>query len=425
LAGTFTVSVTVTDSLGAKATGTYSVTIGPSSLLITTSSLPSGALTSPYSAGLSATGGTAPYSWSASGLPAGLTAAANGSVSGTPTSPGAFTVSVTVKDSAGASASASLTLTILAAPLKITTTGITSPTLGQSFSSGFGATGGTPPYTWSATGLPAGVTITPTGTLSGTPTALATTSITVTVTDSTGTQATETLNLTVILPAPPSVTFGGLPPTAPPATQSTTSVTFGATYPVAVTVNLTLTFVPLSGADDPNIQFSTGGRKATLTVPAGSTTSSTSVGVQTGTVAGTITITSQLVASGQDITPTPPPTKTIVIAPAAPAITSATATTNSTGFTVTIDGFDTTRAITQVIFTFTPATGSTLQTTTSTVAASSLFSSWYQSSASAAYGSQFSFTIPFTVTGNVSGIGSVTVTLVNPTGTSTSTTISL
>jgi hypothetical protein len=202
-------------------------------------------------------------------------------------------------------------------------------------------------------------------------------------------------------------------------------VTFSGTYPVTVTVNLTLTFTPLSGADDPNIQFSTGGRTATLTIPAGATASTATVGVQTGTVAGTITITSQLLAAGQDITPAPAPTKTIVIAPAAPSITSVTASTSSTGFTVTIDGFDTTRAVTEVIFTFTAATGSTLQTTSVTVPATTLFTAWYQSSASASYGSQFSFTIPFTVTGNVQGITSVTVTLVNPTGTSTSSTASL
>jgi hypothetical protein len=330
-----------------------------------------------------------------------------------------------VKDSTGVSASAGLALTILAAPLKITTTSISPVTLGAAFSVGFGATGGTPPYTWTATGLPSGVTLSSTGTVSGTPTAVGTSSITVSVADVNGLSASETLSLTVALPAPPNVTFTGLPATVNPATQSTSTVTFSATYPVAVTVNLTLTFAPLSGADDPNIQFSTGGRTATLTIPAGATASTTSIGVQTGTVAGTITITAQLLAGTQDITPTPPPTKTIVIAPAAPSITSVTATTNSTGFTVTLDGFDTTRGVTEVIFTFTAASGANLQTTSVTIPATSLFNSWYQSSASAGYGSQFSFTIPFTVTGNVQTITSVTVTLVNPTGTSPSMTASL
>ena len=419
-AGTFTVSVTVMDSLGVKASGSFSVTVTASNLIITTSSLSGGTVGSAYSATLNATGGTPPYTWSAAGLPAGISASSSGILSGTPTSPGAFTVSVTVKDSAGVSVTASLGLTILSSPLQITTTGIPTQTLGSSFSFAFGVTGGSPPYTWSAAGLPAGMTITSAGTLSGLPGAPGTFSISVSVVDNNGLKASSTFSLTVTLPPTPTVTLTGLPSTANPATQSTATVTFNVAYPLAVTLNLTLTFTPLSGADDPNIQFSTGGRTATLTIPAGSTSSSSTIGVQTGTVAGTITITTQLIAAGNNITPSPAPTKTIVIGPAAPTITSVTAATNGTGFTVTIDGFDPTRAVTQATFTFTPAAGSTLQTTTVTIPATSLFSAWYGSSASTPFGSQFSFIIPFTVTGNVQGIASVTVTLANPTGTSNS-----
>jgi len=63
-----------------------------------------------------------------------------------------------------------------------------------------------------------------------------------------------------------------------------------------------------------------------------------------------------------------------------------------------------------------------LQTSTVTIPAQTLFSPWYQGSAATPFGSQFSFTITFTVGGNVSSIQSVTVTLTNPTGTSTGTT---
>jgi hypothetical protein len=310
--------------------------------------------------------------------------------------------------------------------LKITTTGISPPVVGTSFSLGFGATGGTPPYTWSASGLPAGITLASDGTLSGTPTAPGSTSITITVTDANKQTASETITLTVNLPSAPGVNFSGLPTNGTAGGQATTPVTFSSAYPVDVTVKLTLTFAPASGPDDPNIQFSTGGRTASVTVKAGATTSLTSVGVQTGTVAGVITVTAQLIAAnGADITPVPAPSRTITIAPAAPTISSVTASTNSTGFTVTVVGFDPTRSITQVTFTFTPVAGSTLRTSTVTVAAQALFSAWYQSAASAQYGSQFSFTLPFTVSGNVSGIASVTVTLTNATGTSSSATAPL
>jgi hypothetical protein len=69
-------------------------------------------------------------------------------------------------------------------------------------------------------------------------------------------------------------------------------------------------------------------------------------------------------------------------------------------------------------FQFTPAAGATLQTTSLTVDVSSLFAAWYQNPASLATGSQFSLTEPFTISGNVSAIASVTVTLTNSVGAS-------
>ena len=418
--GTVSVSVTATDSSGATGAGSFSIAIGPPLISITPGSLPSGALTVSYSATLAATGGTPPYTWSASGLPGGLSiSSSTGAIAGTPTATGTFTVNVVVTDSNMATGKAALSLTINSAPLKITTTGISSPVLGQSFSLGFSAAGGTPPYTWSATGLPGGVTLAANGTLSGTPTTSGVFPIAVTVTDSNSQTVTENLNLTVALPPSPTITFGGFPTSGSSGSQVTSVGTLSSTYPVDVTVNLTLTFTPTNGADDPNVQFSTGGRTATVVVKAGSTSSATNVAVQTGTVAGTITITAQLIANGTNITPSPAPTTTIVVPPAAPTVTSVTAATSTTGFTVTVVGFDPTRSITQATFTFTPAAGSNLQTTTVTVPAQSLFSGWYQSTQSAQYGSQFSFTMPFTVNGSVSGIASVTVTLTNPTGTST------
>jgi hypothetical protein len=420
--GTISITVTVTDSTGAKNSGTFSLTVNLPPITVTTTSLPNGALTASYSASLSASGGTQPYTWTAGGLPDGLGVSSSGAITGTPTTLGTFTVSVSVKDSMGAAANANLSITITPAPLRITTTGLSPVQLGQSFSVGFGATGGAPPYTWSASGLPGGVSISSSGTVSGTPTALGTSSITVTVTDSNKQTASASLSLVVALPTAPNVTLPGLPTNATPGSQSTTSVTLGATYPTDVTVTLTLTFTPTSGGDDPNIQFSTGGRTVTLTVKAGATTSTSSVGVQTGTVAGIITITTQLTASGTDITPSPAPVRSITIPAAAPTISRVTTASASGGFTVTVIGFDPTRAITQATFTFTPASGSTLQSSTVTVSAQSLFTAWYQSTASAQYGSQFNFTIPFTVSGSVSGIASVTVTLTNPTGTSNSVT---
>jgi hypothetical protein len=149
------------------------------------------------------------------------------------------------------------------------------------------------------------------------------------------------------------------------------------------------------------------------------------VGVQTGTVAGTITITARLTSASQDITPAPIPTHTIRINATAPVIQSVTATRNTAGFNVVITGFASSRELTQVIFTFTAAGGTNLQTTTITIPSGTLFSQWFQSTASAPFGSQFTLTQPFTVQGGTTGIVSVTVTLVSGVGNSTPVTANL
>jgi large repetitive protein len=75
--------------------------------------LPAGTNMTPYTSAMTAIGGTGPYVWSASGLPAGLTInSASGVISGTPTAAGTSTVTVTVTDSVFATATRTYTLVI-------------------------------------------------------------------------------------------------------------------------------------------------------------------------------------------------------------------------------------------------------------------------------------------------------------------------
>ncbi len=226
------------------------------------------------------------------------------------------------------------------------------------------------------------------------------------------------------LPTLPAVTIGGLPASSGPDQQPATTISIASAYPVDITGTATLAFASSVGGDDQTIQFGTGGRTVNFTIPAGSTQASfsgkSSVPVMTGTVAGTITITLDLMASGTDVTPTPPPTATITLI-TTPAfiqhVQFGSATPN--GFSVVVSGFSTTRDMVSGSFQFAPSTNATLASATVTVPLSTGFMTWYSNTASNAFGSQFQLTVPFTTqNGPSADIVAVTVTLTNSKGTS-------
>jgi len=86
---------------------------------ITTTSLPPGVKSTPYSATLKASYGTGAYTWSVTGgsLPPGLSLSLAGIISGTPNDAGRFDFTVTVTDAALRSASKNLSITIAPAPV--------------------------------------------------------------------------------------------------------------------------------------------------------------------------------------------------------------------------------------------------------------------------------------------------------------------
>ena len=161
-------------------------------LAVDTSDIPSATVGVPYLGFLGAVGGTDPYSWSVTSgsLPSGLSLdGSTGIISGQTSATGSSTFTVTVTDSTSptmATASKSVTLASVAAPTLSTIVPTSSNgTVGQQYNLALAGTGGTDPVTWStASTLPAGLTLDPQGTISGTPTSTGNTTVAFTATDS-------------------------------------------------------------------------------------------------------------------------------------------------------------------------------------------------------------------------------------------------
>ena len=254
----------VIDNEGTVVSKSFSIVINTPSLAITTgAALPSGSVGVGYSQRFSVVGGTAPYTWSLiSGSVPGLAFdAAQATLSGTPSTPGPFSFSLQARDSRGLTATRSFTIEIAPAPL-IITTGAELPGRwpGASYSVQMSATGGVLPYTWSANGLPDGLTIdADTGAITGTLNAAGAISFTIRVIDSARATAVGLFRMNVGLPPLPAVSITGLPAIAGPAQQYALQIAIAQPFPVLVTGQAILTFSPDAGGGDGTIQFSTGG----------------------------------------------------------------------------------------------------------------------------------------------------------------------
>lgn len=197
--GTFTFTITATDSTAAgsggpyNVSGSYTLTVNAAVITLAPPTLPAGQSGVSYNQTISATGGTAPYSYgiTAGALPAGLTLSSTGTLSGTPTASGSFTFAVTATDSSTGSgpfsATRTYTLSIAAPALSLAPTSLTNAIAGSAYSTTITASGGTAPYSYARTAgaLPAGMTLSTGGVLSGTPTAGGSFTFTVTATDAT------------------------------------------------------------------------------------------------------------------------------------------------------------------------------------------------------------------------------------------------
>lgn len=240
-------------------------------------------------------------------------------------------------------------------------------------------------------------------------------------------------------PVLPAYTLSGPSGTAGALTQPNVGLKLASPYPVALIGTLTL--APSAGnlPPDPAVQFATGGRTVNFRIPANSTdaifgTQGTQLGLQTGTVAGTVTLTPSFAtqAGNVDLTPSAPLSSQFTVAPAAPVLLSAQVINpTATGFTVQLTGYSTTRTLTGMNVQLTPAAGYQMANTQFAIDLKTIAAAWFQNTASQAFGGQFKVSIPFTfqvpattvpagqtAPAVFAGITSVSATVANETGTS-------
>ncbi|WP_395742930.1 beta strand repeat-containing protein [Prosthecobacter sp.] len=192
VAGTYTFTLGATDANGCSATQAFSVVMSCPTLSISPASLADGTVGTAYSQTLTASGGASPYaSWTVTSgtLPAGLTLSSSGVISGTPTAGNGAGVTFTVRttDANGCQGSQAITLQICPV-VTLSPTTLATATVNSAYSQTITSSGGASPYTYTVSSgtLPAGLTLSSAGVLSGTPTSTTSRTFTITATDANG-----------------------------------------------------------------------------------------------------------------------------------------------------------------------------------------------------------------------------------------------
>jgi hypothetical protein len=231
--GSFPITVTATDQNGCAGTGpTYTLVIGCQTISVTNPAVTTGTANTPFSQTFTQTGGVGTTTFSTvSALPIGMTLAASGVLSGTPTQAGGFDIVVTATDANGCTgAGATYHLVINCQTITVTNPATASGTENVAFSQTFTQAGAIGSATFSTVStLPAGLTLAASGLLSGTPTQKGSFPIVVKVTDGnlcTGTGATYNL----------SIGCQAITVTNPGVTTATAGTAFSQTFTASNTV---------------------------------------------------------------------------------------------------------------------------------------------------------------------------------------------
>ncbi|NKB84608.1 hypothetical protein HED51_21800 [Ochrobactrum grignonense] len=198
-AGSFDVTVTATDKEGYTGDKTYTLVVAEApTIAIAPETLPAGKVNLAYTeTTLSASGGTAPYTFEASGLPEGLSRTGD-KITGMPIKAGSFDVTVTATDKEGYTGDKTYTLVVAEAPtIAIAPETLPAGKVNLAYTeTTLSASGGTAPYTFEASGLPEGLSRTG-DKITGMPIKAGSFDVTVTATDSEGYKGEKTYTLVV------------------------------------------------------------------------------------------------------------------------------------------------------------------------------------------------------------------------------------
>jgi hypothetical protein len=231
-----------------------------------------------------------------------------------------------------------------------------------------------------------------------------------------GARAFSLTGLTVTSPLP-GISFQVTPSLLSSQLQGTIAVQLATASTVSVVGTLSMSFTPsvASITSDPAIMFlANSGQQISVSVAAGQLLATyngqSALSFQTGTTAGTLTF-------SVTFPNTPVYTKSFTIPPAVPQLTSVTAVRSSPNLVVTVNGYDNTYTAGNLGFTFYDTQGNTI--TPIQLNATSQFQQLFYTNNTA--GGAFSFQATFPVTGNVTRVGSVLVSVTNSAGQATST----
>jgi uncharacterized repeat protein (TIGR01451 family) len=197
-------------TLSATSSGLTSATstafnIGCPAITVSPATLPSGTMGIAYSQTLTASGGSSgsfSFAITSGALPSGMNLSSSGLLSGTPGGPGNFNFTITATDNNLCTGSRSYTLVINCPLITLSPATLPNGTINVSYSQSITASNGTPPFRFAITAgaLPQGLSLSTSGLIFGTPTAVGSFKFTATATDAFGCTGTRIYQLTIVCP---------------------------------------------------------------------------------------------------------------------------------------------------------------------------------------------------------------------------------